>query len=86
MLNRFLPSAVYTERMRVPVAFMTCLFVTIYLLSADFVVKRNIFFVLIGKRLTTQNASAVFVVCKFLVFWKLCETTNILTDYRNLIL
>jgi len=41
MLSRVLPSAVYTGILRVPFAFMTCLFVTICFLSTVSVVKRN---------------------------------------------
>jgi hypothetical protein len=36
MLCRVLSSAAYTERLRIPFAFMTCLFVAIYFLSTDF--------------------------------------------------
>jgi len=85
MLSRVLPSAVHTEKMGVPVAIMTCSFAAIYFLSADFVVKRNMFFLLSSKRLTRHSASAVFALCTFLVFWKLSEATKILTDYLNLI-
>jgi hypothetical protein len=81
MLRRVLPSAVYTERLRVPFAFMTCLFIEIYFLFTDAVVKRNTYCLLSSKPLTTHNGSAVFAVCKFIMFWKLCETTKILTDY-----
>ena len=76
MSSRILLSAVYTERMRVPFEFMTYFFVTIFFLSTDYVAIINMFFLLNRKILTTHNASAIFAVCIFLVFWKLCETTK----------